>query len=206
MKRFFILIAAALIFSAESDAQVLKLVATDTFHGAGLGGLLWTGSAALGGVDNLDGLGPSVGAGILIGTGMGVFDSWLVLNNGNPYRNGILKSTGTSMEIVTMDSFYGGLIGGMVGVAAGLINSDSKFLNNVTTGYGYGVWAGMAFGIVDAVALASPSRNSGAVIEYQTDGIRIAGIAPAATVVPVLSPSGPRAEVVPSLSLLSVTF
>lgn len=206
MKRLLFSLLFAGLLSSASSGQVLKLLATDTFYGAGLGGLLWTGSAAIAGADNLSGLGGSIGAGILVGAGMGGYDSYLYLHNGNPYRNGSITSSGTSMQIVTMDALYGGAIGAMLGAAVGLISSDSGFLKSTGYGYGYGVWTGMIFGVVDAVVLAQPGKNSSAMIQYQGEGYTLSSFSPDVRMVMTQSATGPVVETVPMVNLVSVSF
>jgi len=206
MKRVLFSLLFAGMLSSASNGQVLKLLATDTFYGAGLGGLLWTGSAAIAGTDNLSGLGGSIGAGILVGAGMGGYDSYLYLHNGNPYRNGSITSSGTSMQIVTMDALYGGAIGAMLGAAVGLISSDAGFLKSMGYGYGYGVWTGMLFGVVDAVVLAQPEKNNSAMIQYQGDGFTLSSFSPDIRMSMTQSPTGPVVETVPMVNLVSVSF
>lgn len=188
--------------------QVLKLVATDTFHGAGAGGLLWVGTALISEGGLSGGLGESMGFGILAGAGMGVFDSYTVLNNGNPYRNGLMTQHGTTMQIVTMDALYGGAIGGMIGVAVGLISKSEGFLSGVGKGAGWGIWVGFGVGIVDAIFLAAPSMNSqGSIIQKQGEGWSLTAISPELRTERYLTESGKLATgIVPTINLLKINF
>lgn len=203
------LILVLLLISASviSNGQVLKLVATDTFYGSAEGGMLWLGSFMIAEGELNGGLGASVSAGIFLGLGMGIYDAFVFSNNGNPYRNGVLSETGTSMQIIGMDTFYGGAIGGLVGVAVGLMKNDAPFLTTVGKGVGYGVWGGMVFGVVDAVVLANPSKTSPtAMINYKGENFTVSSVSPSMRYQKVATLNGPAYEAVPQINLLKVNF
>jgi len=207
MKKIFLLLIIVFSMTAVSNAQILKLVATDTFYGAGEGAMLWTGSFLISDRSIEKGLGSSISVGIFLGLGMGIYDSYLIAHNGNPYRNGILTETGTSMQIVGMDTFYGGAIGGMIGIAVALLNTDGPFFSYVGKSAGYGIWGGAVFGIVDAVILAKPGQNtSTALINYKTDSFSLSSISPAMKMQFVSSLQGPKIETVPQINLLHINF
>lgn len=201
------MLAILICLSVVSNAQILKLVATDTFYGAAEGGMLWTGSFLISEGELDRGLGSSVSVGIFLGLGMGIYDSYLFANHGSPYRNGLLTETGTSMQIIGMDTFYGSAIGGMVGVAIGLLNTNGPFFTYVGKGAGYGAWGGMVFGVVDAVVFAQPSRNnSTAMINFKTDHFAVSSISPSMKIQKIATPDGPVFETVPQINLLKLNF
>lgn len=207
MKKLFLVLMVIMSLSGVSNAQILKLVATDTFYGAGEGAMLWTGSYLIsdGGIDK--GLGSSVSIGIFLGLGMGIYDSYLYSHNGNPYRDGKLTEAGTSMQIIGLDTFYGGAIGGVLGIAIYLLNTDESFLKYVGKGAGYGIWTGAIFGVVDAVALAKPGQNkTAALINYKSDSFSLSGISPAISLQSVSTLQGPKIETVPQINLLHINF
>lgn len=207
MKKLFLVLMVIMSLSAVSNAQVLKLIATDTFYGAGEGALLWTGSYLIsdGGIEK--GLGSTVSVGIFLGLGMGIYDSYLYSHNGNPYRDGKLTEAGTSMQIIGMDTFYGGAIGGVLGVAIALLNTDEPFFKYVGKGAGYGIWTGAVFGVVDAVVLSKSGQNTSAsLINYKSDSFSLSGISPGMSLQSVSTLQGPKIETVPQINLLHIMF
>lgn len=155
---FFLLLSFSLLFPSISQAQVLRVLASDTFIGTFNGALLGAGTMALGNSGNVAPLRYGVGFGTLYGLSMGAVDVSSI-KTGNPYmRESTLNTTGTSAQIVLMDTFYGGAAGVVVGFAISLI-ANQPIAKGLQYGSGAGVWAGFGFGVMDAFYLSKPASS-----------------------------------------------
>jgi hypothetical protein len=145
---------------SPAQAQVAKFVMTDTFYGGATGCLLWGGTALIKESTSNSSLGVSIGVGILLGLGMGIYDATIFSRGGNPYRHGVLQDKATMMQIVAMDGVYGGGTGALVGIAISLISGGKDFGHSLSQGAGYGIYAGVIFGVFDAIVLAKGGMAS----------------------------------------------
>ncbi len=155
----FLLLTVLLVPFSRTQAQALKVVLSDTFIGAFNGALLGGGTMLL---NNSTDLGPmrfGVGFGTLYGLGIGFYDmSQMQLNT--PYSvNGTFNVAGNSATLVLADTFYGGATGTLAGMAISLI-ANSEVTDGLRYGAGIGVWAGFAFGVVDALVLSKSPHAS----------------------------------------------
>jgi len=107
---------------------------------------------------DVDPLRISVGAGALYGAASGIYDI-STLGPDQTTRYGWFTDGRYSTTIVLKDTFYGGVIGTLLGSAIVLISADS-FTEGLRKGVGAGVWTGFGFGLLDAYIIAGTGRFS----------------------------------------------
>lgn len=152
----------ALIFafgiSSVAQAQSAKLLAMDTFMGAGNGTILGLATMALN--NNYSNWGPirvGFGGGTLYGLGLGIYDVSQSAGGGYVVQ-GTFASGNNTAYVIFMDSFYGGATGGIVGLALSLI-SENSLMEGVQYGAGLGTWLGFGFGLVDVFVLSGGGKG-----------------------------------------------
>lgn len=156
---FFLLLSLILSSAIPSQAQVLKVLVTDTFLGTFNGALLGGGTMALANSSNPAPLRYGVGFGTLYGLGLGAVDVSSI-KTGKPYRRvSSLNTDGSNAQIILLDTFYGGAAGAVVGFAISLI-ANKPVARGLQYGSGAGVWAGFGFGVLDAFYFSKPLDNS----------------------------------------------
>lgn len=160
MKHLFLsLLTSGLLLTSGAQAQGLQSLATNTLMGTANGTLLGLGTMAL--TDNADWapIRIGVGLGTLYGLGVGVYDI-SVYEIGSGYRvQGMFNSANHSSMIVLLDTFYGGVTGGVVGTAMALL-VNKPLVKGLQYGTGAGVWGGFAFGLADAFYFSSPGAGT----------------------------------------------
>lgn len=154
----FLLLSLSLLFPSISQAQVLKVLASDTFIGIFNGALLGAGTMALSNNGDAAPLRYGVGFGTLYGLSMGAVDVSSIKTGKSYTRESTLNTTGTSAQIILMDTFYGGAAGVVVGFAISLI-ANQPIAKGLQYGSASGVWAGFGFGVMDAFYLSKPTST-----------------------------------------------
>jgi hypothetical protein len=146
-----------LIPHQKANAQGLRIIASNTAMGALNGAMLGGASMALFNNDDVRPLRFGVGFGTLAGLGLGIYD--FSQSQGGIYTiDGVFNSANYTSQIILMDTFYGAVIGTLVGVAITFI-MDDKVIYGIQYGVGAGTWAGFAFGLVDAFAISRGPRE-----------------------------------------------
>ena len=148
------LLAVQLATPKQTDAQALRLLASNTLSGAATGATLSGATMLLRNEAEWDYLRYGVGFGTLGGLGLGIYDVMNVTGS-DYYVDGIFSSTTHSSAIILLDTFYGSATGAIVGAAIGLISSPDNILNGVRIGAGVGAWVGFGFGLVDAFVFSA---------------------------------------------------
>lgn len=155
---FFLLLSLTFLQTVPSQAQILKVLVTDTFLGTFNGALLGGGTMALANNSNPAPLRYGVGFGTLYGMGLGAMDVSSI-KSGKPYRReSSLNTDGSNAQIILLDTFYGGAAGAVVGFAISLI-ANKQVARGLQYGSGAGVWAGFGFGILDAFYFSKPTGD-----------------------------------------------
>jgi len=152
----------ALLFSlcfsqaAIAQSQPAKTIAFSGIEGAITGAVLGAGTMALKNDGEVDPLRIGVGAGALYGIGSGIYDVATMGRNQQTVY-GLLTNGPNSAAIVLTDTFYGGVVGVILGGAIVMISGE-KFSEGLRNGVGAGVWTGFGFGLIDAY-LVKRNRN-----------------------------------------------
>jgi hypothetical protein len=158
-KQLFTLLTLGVLLTSGVHAQGLRSLAGNTLMGTANGTLLGLGAMAL--TDNAHAapIRIGVGMGTLYGLGVGVYDV-SVYEVGSGYRvQGMFNSAEYTSMIVLLDTFYGGVTGGVVGTAMALM-VNKPLAKGLQYGAGAGVWAGFAFGLADAFYFSSAGAGS----------------------------------------------
>jgi len=158
-KQILTLLAAGFLITSGVNGQGLQSLASNTLMGTANGTLLGLATMAL--TDNPDWapIRIGVGMGTLYGLGVGIYDV-SVYEVGSGYRvQGMFNSTNYTSMIVLLDTFYGGVTGGVVGTAMALM-VNKPLVKGLQYGTGAGLWGGFAFGLVDAFYFSSAGAGS----------------------------------------------
>ena len=152
------LISSVFLGHQKGYAQPAKTIALSTSEGALNGAILGAGIMAFANDGDVDPLRISVGAGALYGAASGIYDV-ATIGPDHTTRYGWLTDGRYSTTIVLKDTFYGGVIGTLLGSAIVLI-SGNDFTDGLRKGVGAGVWTGFGFGLVDAFLLSGSGGYS----------------------------------------------
>lgn len=141
----------------KSSAQGLRIIASNTALGALEGAMLGGASMALANSNDWRPMRFGIGAGTIAGLGFGIYDLTQNSSGSSPVR-GVFNQANYTTQIIVMDTFYGAVIGTLVGMAVTLI-LDEKVIYGMQYGVGVGTWAGFAFGLVDVIAIDQGGRE-----------------------------------------------
>jgi hypothetical protein len=153
----FALFSLLLAIAPAMQAQQLRTIFGNTGFGAANGAALGAATMALRNSSNANPVTFGIGAGILAGAGMGVYD--LAYNSGNENVNGLFNSVPLSGAIVFLDTMYGTGAGALVGIAFSLMGAGD-FTDGLRVGAGVGAWAGFAFGLADAFYFSQQRQDN----------------------------------------------
>lgn len=161
MKKFTtILIALFIIFSAgKAHAQSNgHLIGGNIVNGAVTGAILGTATMGLQNDSDWTPLRVGVGAGLLGGAGLAIYDVATLPQGQQFFISGTFNDGTNTSVIILLDTVYGAGLGATMGAAVALI-SNSSFLDGVKYGASAGAWAGFGYGLVDAFVLAEKNRD-----------------------------------------------
>ena len=159
MKLLFVLplILFSLIFAPQNaSSQHLNTIFGNTAMGAATGAALGTATMALQNSNDFTPLQFGLGAGILGGLAIGLYDV-TSLSGGQVY--GTFQSFPNTTSIIFLDTMYGAGIGGLIGIAIALMD-NSKLVDGLQYGAGIGAWVGFSFGLIDGFYLARRGDDS----------------------------------------------
>ncbi len=157
---FFTVLIALSCLHIKLKAQGIEILGGNLVNGAVTGTIL---GAATMGLRNSSDFGPmriGVGAGILGGAGIAIYDIISKPKNQEFYISGTFNDGNNTSILILLDTFYGAAGGAAIGTAVILLSGDS-FADGVRIGSGAGAWTGFAFGLVDAFFLANRNLTLG---------------------------------------------
>ncbi len=163
---FFLTIALFLAVAPapqKANAQQLNTLFGNTAMGAATGATLGAATMALQNTDDFTALRFGLGAGIIGGLAIGIYDVYNLSEGGQVF--GTFQSMPTTTSIIFLDTMYGAGVGGLVGIAVALMD-NSKLVDGLQYGAGIGAWVGFGFGLVDAFYLARRSSD-GMYFDYE---------------------------------------
>jgi hypothetical protein len=158
LKSFIIVLLLIIFASFSARGQTIKLLGGNVVNGVITGLALGGATMAL---QNSGGLGPlkfGLGAGIIYGIGIGIYDISIVPKGQRFYTSATFNSGHNHTIIVLLDTIYGAAAGAVIGIAASLLSS-SPILDGLQYGAGAGTWIGFGFGLVDSFVLAKGPRK-----------------------------------------------
>lgn len=147
-----------LLHCNRGEAQALELFGGNIVNGAVTGTAV---GAALMGLKNsgeIDPLRVGLGAGILAGTAIAIYDLATLPQGQSFFISGIFNDGENSTIIILLDTLYGALAGVGIGSAVVLIN-NSSFLKGIQYGASVGALGGLALGIADSFFIAERNRD-----------------------------------------------
>ena len=113
------------------------------------------------GLNNNSNLAPlriGLGAGILAGAGLAIYDIATLPQGQQFFISGVFNDGANSSIIILLDTAYGAALGAAMGSAVVLI-TNSSFVDGVKYGASVGAWAGFGFGLIDSFSLAERNRD-----------------------------------------------
>jgi len=167
-------------FQKNVEAQTIDLLGGNVLNGAVTGTFL---GASVMGLQNSDDFAPlriGLGAGILGGAGIAVYDIATLPQGQQFFISGLFNDGNNSSIIILLDTMYGAAGGALLGAAVMLIQ-NKPIIEGIQYGGSAGVWAGFGMGLVDAFLLsernsdftANALLNRSSLVEFQTAGMDV---------------------------------
>lgn len=155
-------------------AQTLELLGGNTLNGAINGVALGGATMALQNSTDFEAVRIGLGAGILYGLGVGIYDISLVEKGQQFYISGTFNDGTNSSILVLLDTFYGAAAGAIIASSLSLIVQE-PLVDYLQYGTGAGAWLGFGYGLIDAFALAQ-GPNYGASSLTTTSKSEVSGL------------------------------
>jgi len=216
MKRIYLLIPAIFItftFSTveKSHAQTGQLLGGNVLNGALTGTAL---GAATMGLQNSNDFAPlrvGLGAGILSGAGLAVYDIVTLPKGQEFFISGIFNDGNNSSVIILLDTFYGAAGGAVLGSAVMLIG-NKPIVDGLQYGSSIGAWAGFGFGLFDSFVFAERNSdfvssnliNRSSLIQFEQNNVEFGLVSPDLIAQKSLNSSELRYEISPALQVVSM--
>ena len=196
----------------SSYAQTGQLLGGNVLNGALTGTAL---GAATMGLKNSGDLAPlriGLGAGILGGAGLALYDVTTLPSGQHFFISGIFNDGNNSSIIILLDTFYGAAGGAILGTAIMMIG-NKPLLEGLQYGSGAGAWVGFGFGLLDSFIFAERNRdflsssilNKNSMIEFSVQDFNVGFIKPDLFAYHDLSGSSHSIEIEPTLNLLTLS-
>lgn len=162
MKRFILSIAlfAITFFSSysTSKAQSVELIGGNLLNGAVTGSILGVATMGLQNSSDFAPLRIGLGAGILGGTAIAIYDVSTLPKGQQFFISGLFNDGTNSSIIILLDTIYGATVGAALGSAIMLIGNQS-LLDGLQYGSSLGAFAGFGLGLVDSFVLAQKNSD-----------------------------------------------
>lgn len=154
----FIFLIASLPLHQQSKAQTSELIGGNILNGAVTGTILGTATMGLNNSANFKSLRIGLGAGILGGAGIAIYDVATLPKGQQFFISGVFNDATNSSVIILLDTVYGAGLGAALGSAVVLI-SNKSLLDGLQYGTSAGAWAGFGFGLIDSFILSERNRD-----------------------------------------------
>jgi hypothetical protein len=162
MKRIFLLLVLVVVHLcgsfSKSNAQSARLIGENMLNGALTGTILGTATMGLQNDNDFTPLRIGLGAGIIAGTGMAIYDVSTLPKGQQFFISGLFNDGTNSSIIILLDTIYGAGVGAALGSAFMLIGNQS-ILDGLQYGTSIGAWAGFGVGLVDSFILAEKNED-----------------------------------------------
>lgn len=161
MKKSVTILALLLTFLSihqHSNAQSSELIGGNILNGAVTGTILGTATMGLNNSANFKSLRVGLGAGILGGAGLAIYDVATLPKGQQFFVSGVFNDGTNSSVIILLDTVYGAGLGAALGSAVILI-SNKSLLDGLQYGTSAGAWAGFGFGLIDSFILSERNRD-----------------------------------------------
>lgn len=162
MKKYLLLTVFVTLLSissfSDSKAQSARLIGENIVNGALTGTILGTATMGLQDDNDFKPLRIGLGAGIIAGTGMAIYDVSTLPKGQQFYISGLFNDGTNSSIIILLDTVYGAGVGAALGSAVALIGNQS-ILDGLQYGASGGAWAGFGIGLVDSFVHAERNED-----------------------------------------------
>lgn len=145
-------------FSNTADAQRASLLGGNMLNGALTGSALGAATMALNDSNDFAPLRVGLGAGIIGGAGIALYDVVTLPSGQQFFISGIFNDGNNSSIILLLDTMYGAATGAVLGSAVMLI-ANRPIADGLQYGVGIGAWTGFTFGLYDAFIHAERNRD-----------------------------------------------
>lgn len=167
-------------YQESAKAQTIDLLGGNVLNGAVTGTFLGVGVMGLQNSDDFAPLRIGLGAGILGGAGIALYDIATLPQGQQFFISGLFNDGNNSSIIILLDTMYGAAGGAVLGSAVMLIQ-NKPIIDGLQYGGSAGVWAGFGFGLIDAFMLAERNSdftanallNRSSILEFETKGLDI---------------------------------
>ncbi|NBC27045.1 MAG: hypothetical protein GVY08_09305 [Bacteroidetes bacterium] len=142
----------------QTHAQSAEVIGGNMLNGAVTGTIL--GAATMGLQDNTDfaPLRIGLGAGIIAGTGIAIYDIGTLPKGQQMYISGLFNDGTNSSILILLDTVYGAAVGAALGSAFMLVTNE-PLVEGLQYGSSLGAWSGFAVGLFDSFFFAERNRD-----------------------------------------------
>lgn len=162
MKRFILasVLFLMLIFTSTptSKAQSAQLIGGNMVNGAVTGTVLGVAAMGLQNSNDFTPLRIGLGAGIIGGTGIAIYDISTLPKGQQFFISGLFNDGTNSSIIILLDTVYGAAVGAALGSAVMLVGNKSV-LDGLQYGASIGAWTGFGVGLLDSFILAEKNSD-----------------------------------------------
>lgn len=201
-----------------SHSQSIELVAGNTLNGAMNGVALGGATMALQNSNDFAPVRVGVGAGILYGIAIGVYDVSTVSSGQQFYISGTFNDGTNTSILILLDTFYGAASGAVIASSISLIAKE-PIVDALRYGSGVGAWAGFGFGLIDAFVFSTRpgsqvavgnrnQRHTTGLLTYRNSdsNLELGFISPSITEVKTISASDIGSKINPSVDILQLNI
>lgn len=200
----------SIALSEKSSAQTGALLGGNVLNGALTGTAL---GAATMGLQNSNDFAPlrvGLGAGILAGAGVAVYDIVTLPQGQEFFISGMFNDGNNSSIIILLDTFYGAAGGAILGSAVMLIGNN-PIVDGLQYGSSIGAWAGFGLGLFDSFFFAERNSdfissnllNRSSLIEMNSDQFKVGLIGPDLISQISMNSDQLRYDLAPALNMIS---
>lgn len=158
IKIVLLILSFSCLYTHQITAQSIELIGGNIVNGAVTGTILGTAVMGLQNSNDFKPLRIGLGAGILGGSGVAVYDVASLPRGQQFFKSGVFNDGNNSSIIILLDTLYGAGLGAALGSAVVLIGNES-IADGLQYGASAGAWAGFGFGMVDSFILAKRNRD-----------------------------------------------
>lgn len=180
-----LLLFMTVTLTEKSNAQTGALLGGNVLNGALTGTAL---GAATMGLQNSNDFAPlrvGLGAGILAGAGVAVYDIVTLPQGQEFFISGMFNDGNNSSIIILLDTFYGAAGGAILGSAVMLIG-NKPIVDGLQYGSAFGAWTGFGLGLFDSFFYAERNSdfissnilNRNSLIEIDNNNFKVGLISP----------------------------
>ena len=196
---------------AQASSPTLQLAGGNVLNGTLTGTMLGAATMAINNDEDITPLRIGIGAGILGGFGVALYDIVTLPSGQEFYISGVFNDGRNSSVIVLLDTFYGAAGGAILGSAVTLI-SNEPVIEGIRLGSGIGAWAGFGFGLFDSFVLAERNRdfmassllNRSSLLEMESGSLHVGLVSPALHKSLIVKPNALQMQTDPVINLFSL--